>query len=114
MNQSYLIAIVISLYILSQLVSSQPLIPFEEELKNPCRLAKQRRLSKNKPVIRVIEEATGVGEDVLLGVGALRYYMLPPSAPTDIVIECSSSIGRVEWFYRGRGVSVYSIDSKVI
>jgi hypothetical protein len=72
---------------------------------NPCRLSKQRKFPKNVPYIRVIDELTGAVPDIVLGHGGgTPYFMLPPSTPTDIVIECSSTLGRVHWSYKGRGV----------
>ncbi len=79
----------------------------EHVVINPCRLARSRRHPKSIPFIRIVDELTGQGPDVVLGSGGdgLSFYNLPPTTPIPIVIECSSGVGPVVWSYRGRGVS---------
>jgi hypothetical protein len=81
---------------------------------NPCKLAKKRKLSKNVPAIRVIDETGDETPDIYLGLGrgALFSFMVHRSLQKDVVIECSSSLGEVEWEYRGRGVSKMNDNTK--
>lgn len=75
---------------------------------NPCRLAKVRHHPKFTPFIRIIDELTGEGPDVVLGTSGgqgLPFYTLLPTTPIPIVIECSSGSGPVSWSYRGRGAT---------
>lgn len=80
--------------------------PYPSGVVNPCVIGKQRRHPKAFPYIRVIDEATAVAPDVHLGSesGGLPYYVIP-SAPSEVVIECSSNQGKIGWEYKGRGVT---------
>jgi len=75
-------------------------------LSNPCKVAKQRKLSNKYPVMRVIDENNEETADVLLGDGRglLGTLILQKSLQKNVVVECSSSSGPVEWTYEGKGV----------